>query len=148
MLTGPSHLLHLHVLRSSFWEDLLRCFPRKQSEANQPVDPWLVTALSEDRCNIHLSSVIGDLPYSPEPFKNDRDDKEWPCSDIGLLPLHPQACMGWDFLRVPWLDPLPLLVVPPFPESCFGVQRPRRQHVQKLNFVSLKSFLLFYFTYS
>ena len=26
--------------------------------------------------------------------------------------------------------------------SCFGVQRPRRQHVQKLNFVSLKS--LFY----
>lgn len=66
MLTGPGHLLHLLVLRSSFSEDLLCAFPRKQSEANQLVDPWLVIALFEDRYNIHLF---------PQPFKNNGDDK-------------------------------------------------------------------------
>lgn len=64
-------LLHLLVLRSSFSEDLLCGFSRKQSEVNQPVDPWLVMSLFEDRCNIHLS---------PQPFKNNRDEKEWCCS--------------------------------------------------------------------
>lgn len=77
VLSGPGRLLHLLVLTSSFSEDLLCGFPGKQSEADQPVEPWLVIALFEDRYNIHLS---------PQPFKNNKDDKKWLCSLCILAP--------------------------------------------------------------
>lgn len=77
MLTGPGHFLYFLMLRSSFLEDLLCGFPRKQSETNQPIDPWLVKPLFEDIYSIHLS---------PQPFKNIRDDKER-CYSLCILRL-------------------------------------------------------------
>lgn len=81
---------------------------------DQPVVPQTFPlALLENGYHINISPVIGDLPQSTQPFK---DDREQPDNDISQLAQYPQeascldpwTCMGQDFSEDPWLNSLPL----------------------------------------
>jgi len=78
VLAVPSQLPVLPVFGDALKEDFLYNFRRDQAGADQPLAPQiLLLALLEDRCDICLLAVIGNLSVT--------NDREWPGSDIDQL---------------------------------------------------------------